>query len=160
MLIAALRTSTYGAGCPTICLRMCCNIPRALSLIFRTSYATRAVVRPPELLLQRSGALLPSAPRPSEAILPDPCGRVLLDGGRRAESTGSSRCTADGLLSSTTYTVPASRCKRRVPRLRRPRTTPSVMPSACEACGTVSRRLDDDSSPIKGPSPTRRIPDH
>src|SRR5687767_8846399 len=55
MLIAALRTSTYLAGCPTICLRMCFNIPRALSLIFRTSYATRAVVRPPEPLLQRSG---------------------------------------------------------------------------------------------------------
>src|SRR5918995_2518939 len=65
--------------------RMCCNIPRALSLIFRTSYATRAVVRPPELLLQRSGALsYPAAPRLSEAILPDPCGRAVLDGGRPA----------------------------------------------------------------------------
>src|SRR5215203_1434399 len=31
MLTAAPRTSTYGAGCPKICLRMCFNIPRAFS---------------------------------------------------------------------------------------------------------------------------------
>src|SRR5215208_71636 len=33
MLIAAPRTSTYGAGCPKICLRMCFNIRRALLLM-------------------------------------------------------------------------------------------------------------------------------
>jgi hypothetical protein len=34
------------------------------------------------------------------------------------------------------------------------------MPSACAACGTVSRRLDDDSSAVKRPSPTQGILDH
>jgi len=36
---------------------MCLNIPRAFSLIFRASYATKAYyVSPPEPLLQRTGA--------------------------------------------------------------------------------------------------------
>jgi hypothetical protein len=56
MLIAAPRTTTYRAGCLKICLRMCFNIRRAFSLIFRTSYATTSgTVRPPEPLLKRSG---------------------------------------------------------------------------------------------------------
>src|SRR5215203_4768666 len=33
MLIAAPRTTTYGAGCPKICFRMCFNFSRALSLM-------------------------------------------------------------------------------------------------------------------------------
>jgi hypothetical protein len=71
MLSAAPRTSTYGAGCPKICIRMRLNIPRAFSLIFRTLSSTTASVRPPETLPYPAGAALPSVapPRPSEAIV-------------------------------------------------------------------------------------------
>src|ERR671910_2371955 len=86
MLTAAPRTSTYGAGCPTICLRMCFNIRKACSLILPTSYATKGgAVRPPECLGRRRGAgPSPVPPRPSAAILAAPCGRTVLGGGRRA----------------------------------------------------------------------------
>src|ERR687897_1247047 len=50
MLNAAPRTSTYGAGCPKICIRMCFNIPRAFSLIFRTLSSTTVSVRAPQTL--------------------------------------------------------------------------------------------------------------
>src|SRR5215204_1229637 len=59
MLTAAPRTSTYGAGCPKICLRMCFNIPRDFSLIFRTPASTTASVRSPETLPYPAGALCP-----------------------------------------------------------------------------------------------------
>src|SRR5918995_7296227 len=49
-LSAAPRTTTYGAGFPKICLRICFNIPRALSLTFRTLSSTTASVRSPETL--------------------------------------------------------------------------------------------------------------
>ena len=42
MLSAAPRTTTYGAGRPNICIRMCFNICQALSLIFRTLSSTLA----------------------------------------------------------------------------------------------------------------------
>src|SRR5215216_6304199 len=56
-LIAAPRTTTYGAGCPRICLRMCCNIARAFSLIFRTPSSIMGAVRPPGGLGHRTGAI-------------------------------------------------------------------------------------------------------
>src|SRR5215212_4361600 len=87
MLIAAARTSTYGAGCPKICLRMCCNIRRALSLTLRRPYATTSgAVRPPERLEHRGGAAPPPAPpRPSEGTLAAAVGgRTVLDLARRA----------------------------------------------------------------------------
>src|SRR5918998_1813627 len=49
-LSAAPRTTTYGAGCPKICLRMCFNIPQAFSLILRTLSSTTVSVRAPQTL--------------------------------------------------------------------------------------------------------------
>src|SRR5918995_4508245 len=68
MLSAAPRTSTYGAGCPKICLRMCFNIPRAFSLIFRTLSSTTAAVRPPETLPYRAGAVRNFGEYPFQAL--------------------------------------------------------------------------------------------
>src|SRR5215208_2051815 len=51
----------------------------------RRSYATTAYVRPPDALRYSTGALpSPAPPLPSEAILAAPCGRTVLDVGRRA----------------------------------------------------------------------------
>src|SRR5215212_10078190 len=50
MLIAALRTSTYGAGCPKICFRMCLNIPRASSLMSIPDHPEVWSAHPPAIL--------------------------------------------------------------------------------------------------------------
>jgi hypothetical protein len=64
MLIAALRTSTYGAGCPKICLRMCFNIPWASSLMSIPDHPEVWSSAHPPNILRRQGLSLCGYLRP------------------------------------------------------------------------------------------------
>src|SRR5829696_6066385 len=70
-LIAAARTSTYGAGCPKICFRMCLNIPRASSLM-SIPRSSRSMLRPPADDAPPPGGLRLDPEHPPPPSLPLP----------------------------------------------------------------------------------------